>query len=39
MGYDPKNPMEGRITDLGPRYYGDFLPPGHQREQRQVALS
>ncbi len=27
MGYDPKNPMEGRITDLGPRYYGDFLPP------------
>ncbi len=27
MGYDPKNPMEGRISDLGPRYYGDFLPP------------
>ena len=27
MGYDPKNPMVGRITDLGPRYYGDFLPP------------
>jgi len=26
MGYDPKNPMVGRITDLGPRYYGDFLP-------------
>jgi sulfite reductase beta subunit len=27
MGYDPKNPMEGRITDLGPRKYDDFLPP------------
>ena len=27
MGYDPNNPMEGRISDLGPRYYGDFLPP------------
>ena len=27
MGYDPKNPMEGRITDLGPKYYGDMLPP------------
>ena len=27
MGYDPKNPMEGRISDLGPRYYDDFLPP------------
>ena len=27
MGYDPKNPMVGRITDLGPKYYGDMLPP------------
>lgn len=27
MGYDPKNPMEGRITDLGPKYYGDMLAP------------
>ncbi|MDH4317514.1 MAG: dissimilatory-type sulfite reductase subunit beta [Desulfobulbaceae bacterium] len=27
MGYDPKNPMEGRITDLGPRKYDNFLPP------------
>lgn len=27
MGYDPNNPMEGRISDLGPRYYDDFLPP------------
>ena len=26
MGYDPKNPMVGRITDLGPKYYGDMLP-------------
>jgi sulfite reductase beta subunit len=27
MGYDPKNPMEGRITDLGPPHYSKFLPP------------
>ncbi|NOX80498.1 MAG: dissimilatory-type sulfite reductase subunit beta [Deltaproteobacteria bacterium] len=27
MGYDPNNPMEGRITDIGPRYYDEFLPP------------
>jgi sulfite reductase beta subunit len=27
MGYDPKNPMEGRITDLGPHPYTDMLPP------------
>ena len=27
MGYDPNNPMQDRISDLGPRYYGDFLPP------------
>jgi len=27
MGYDPKNPMEGRITDLGPPKYDKFLPP------------
>ncbi|MDH3393639.1 MAG: dissimilatory-type sulfite reductase subunit beta [Desulfobulbaceae bacterium] len=27
MGYDPKNPMEGRITDLGPKKYDNFLPP------------
>ena len=27
MGYDPKNPMEGRITDLGPRSYTEMLPP------------
>ncbi len=27
MGYDPKNPMEGRITDLGPPKYDLFLPP------------
>lgn len=27
MGYDPKNPMEGRITDLGPPKYDQFLPP------------
>jgi len=27
MGYDPQNPMEGRITDLGPPHYSKFLPP------------
>ncbi len=27
MGYDPKNPMEGRITDLGPPHFSRFLPP------------
>ncbi|HCO12487.1 MAG TPA: sulfite reductase, dissimilatory-type beta subunit, partial [Desulfonauticus sp.] len=25
--YNPDKPMEGRITDIGPRYYADFLPP------------
>ena len=27
MGYDPQNPMEGRITDLGPPHFSRFLPP------------
>ena len=27
MGYDPKNPLKDRITDIGPRYYEDFFPP------------
>jgi len=26
-GYNPDKPMENRITDIGNRYYGDFLPP------------
>jgi len=26
-GYDPENPMQDRITDIGNRYYGEFLPP------------
>ena len=26
-GYDPKEPMKGRITDIGPRHYDDFYPP------------
>ncbi len=26
-GYNPDKPMEDRITDIGNRYYGDFLPP------------
>ncbi len=27
MGYDPDKPMEGRISDLGPPHYEQFLPP------------
>lgn len=27
MGYDPKNPMADRITDLGPPHYEQFFPP------------
>ncbi len=27
MGYDPKNPMKDRLTDLGPRKYDQYLPP------------
>jgi len=27
MGYDPNNPMEGRITDIGPHKYDQYLPP------------
>ncbi len=27
MGYDPKNPMAGRISDLGPPKYDTFFPP------------
>ncbi|HBH31499.1 MAG TPA: sulfite reductase, dissimilatory-type beta subunit, partial [Desulfofustis sp.] len=27
MGYNPDKPMEGRITDLGPPHYEQFLPP------------
>jgi dissimilatory sulfite reductase beta subunit len=26
-GYDPKNPMDNRITDIGPRKYDEFYPP------------
>ncbi|MBU1003968.1 MAG: dissimilatory-type sulfite reductase subunit beta [Proteobacteria bacterium] len=26
-GYNPKKPMENRITDIGPRKYDQFLPP------------
>lgn len=25
-GYDPDKPMEGRITDIGPRHYEEFYP-------------
>ena len=25
-GYDPENPMEGRITDIGPKHYDQFYP-------------
>jgi sulfite reductase beta subunit len=27
MPYDPSDPLKDRITDIGPRYYKDFLPP------------
>ncbi len=27
MGYDPKNPMVDRITDIGPPHYSKFHPP------------
>jgi len=27
MGYNPDKPMDGRISDLGPPYYENFLPP------------
>ncbi|WP_027191907.1 dissimilatory-type sulfite reductase subunit beta [Fundidesulfovibrio putealis] len=26
-GYNPDKPMENRISDIGPRFYKDFLPP------------
>ena len=26
-GYDPKQPMQDRITDIGPRKYDEFYPP------------
>jgi sulfite reductase beta subunit len=26
-GYDPKKPMENRITDIGPRHFEEFYPP------------
>jgi hypothetical protein len=26
-GYNPAKPMEGRITDIGPRHFEDFYPP------------
>jgi len=27
MGYDPENPMQDRITDIGPPHYEQFFPP------------
>ncbi|MCG6931869.1 MAG: dissimilatory-type sulfite reductase subunit beta [Desulfofustis sp.] len=27
MGYNPEKPMEGRLTDLGPPHYEQFMPP------------
>lgn len=26
-GYDPKEPMKNRITDIGPKHYEEFYPP------------
>jgi len=25
--FDPKKPLENRITDIGPQHFGQFLPP------------
>lgn len=33
MGYNPDKPMDGRISDLGPPYYGDFQPPVIKRNK------
>ncbi len=33
MGYNPEKPMEGRITDLGPPHYGQFMPPVIQKNK------
>jgi len=30
-GYNPAKPMEGRITDIGPKDYKEFLPPVIQK--------
>ena len=27
MPYDPENPMQDRITDIGPPHYEQFFPP------------
>ena len=32
-GYDPKEPMKDRITDIGPRKYEEFYPPVIQKNK------
>jgi len=34
-GYDPSKPMEGRITDIGPRHYEEFYPPVIKKNKGQ----
>ncbi len=33
MGYNPEKPMEGRITDLGPPHYEQFMPAVIQKNK------
>ncbi|MCF8037366.1 MAG: dissimilatory-type sulfite reductase subunit beta [Desulfobacteraceae bacterium] len=34
-GYDPENPMQDRITDIGPRNYEEFYPPVIKKNKGQ----
>ena len=35
-GYNPKKPMEDRITDIGPRHYEEFYPPAIKANERSL---
>ena len=34
-GYNPDKPMEGRITDIGPRHFEEFYPPVIKKNKGQ----
>ena len=38
-GYDPKEPMKNRITDIGPRKYDKFYPPVIAKDNGQMEVS
>jgi hypothetical protein len=38
-GYNPAKPMEGRITDIGPRHFSDFLPPVLAKDRKSTRLN